>query len=98
LSDTFPIQNYLEKGDALLPLLFRFALEYTIIKAKENQIGLKLSKTYQLLVYVGDVTLLRDKIHTINKNIEVLTDASKVVGLEVDIERTTVSICSCLAT
>jgi hypothetical protein len=27
LPDTFPIQNDLEKGDALLPLLFSFALE-----------------------------------------------------------------------
>jgi hypothetical protein len=30
LSDSFPIQNGLEQGDALSPLLFNFALEYTI--------------------------------------------------------------------
>jgi hypothetical protein len=32
LSDKFPIQNGLKKGDALLPLLFNFALEYAIRK------------------------------------------------------------------
>jgi hypothetical protein len=32
LSDSFPIQNGLEQGDALSPLLFNFALEYAIRK------------------------------------------------------------------
>jgi len=30
LSDVPRIQNYLKQGDALLPLLFNFALEYAI--------------------------------------------------------------------
>ena len=30
LSDMFPIRNGLKQGDALLPLLFNFALEYAI--------------------------------------------------------------------
>ena len=30
LSDRFPIRNGLKQGDALLPLLFNFALEWTI--------------------------------------------------------------------
>jgi len=30
LSDLFPIRNGLKQGDALLPLLFNFALEYAI--------------------------------------------------------------------
>ena len=30
LSDMFPIRNGLKQGDVLLPLLFNFALEYTI--------------------------------------------------------------------
>jgi hypothetical protein len=37
LSVTFPIQNGLKQGDALSPLLFNFALEYTIRNAKENR-------------------------------------------------------------
>jgi len=30
VSDMFPIMNSLKKGDALSPLLFSFALEYSI--------------------------------------------------------------------
>jgi hypothetical protein len=30
LSDTFPVQNGLKQGDALLPLFFNFDLEYTL--------------------------------------------------------------------
>jgi hypothetical protein len=37
LSDKFTIQNGLKQGDALLPLLFNFALEYVIRKVLENQ-------------------------------------------------------------
>jgi hypothetical protein len=40
LSDNFPIQNGLKQG-ALSPLLFNFALGYTIGKVRENQEGLK---------------------------------------------------------
>jgi hypothetical protein len=40
-----------KKGDVLLSLIFNFALEYTIRKAQEQKVGLKLSGTQQLLVY-----------------------------------------------
>jgi hypothetical protein len=47
----FPIQNGSKQGDALLPLFFNFALEYTITKGQEKKVGLKLSGTHQLVVY-----------------------------------------------
>jgi hypothetical protein len=88
LSGTFPIQNGLKRGDALSPLLLSFALEYAIKKVQENQMGLKLNGTHQLLIYADEVNLLGDNLSIVKKNTEALTDASKKVGLEVNTEKT----------
>jgi hypothetical protein len=91
LSDSFLIQNGLNQGDALSPLLFNFALEYAIKKIQENQVELQLNGTHHLLAYADDVNLLGDNIlvDTIKKNTEALNDAtsSKGVGLEINIEK-----------
>jgi hypothetical protein len=49
---------------------------------------LKLNGTHQLLTCAGDMNLLGDNINTIKKNIVTLTDASKQVGLEINVEKT----------
>jgi hypothetical protein len=50
--------------------------------------GLKLNATHQLLAYADDANLLGDNIDTIKKNTETLIDASKEVGLEINVEKT----------
>jgi hypothetical protein len=87
-SDSFPVQNGLKQGDALSPLLFNFALEYAIRKAWEDQVGLKLNGTHQLLAYADCENLLCDNIETIKKNTETFIDNSKKVGLKVNVEKT----------
>jgi hypothetical protein len=74
LSDSFPIHNGLKQGDALLPLLLTFGLEYAIRKVQENQEGLKLNGTHRLLAYADDVNLLGD-----NMKVKLSVEACRVV-------------------
>jgi hypothetical protein len=79
LSDKFPIQNGLKQGNCLKPLFFNFALEYAIRKVQENQVGLKLNATHQLLLYADDVNLLGVNTDAIKKNTETLIEVNKEV-------------------
>jgi hypothetical protein len=88
LSETFPIKNGLKQEDALSPLFFNFALEYTIRKVQANQEGLKLNGTHHVLVYADHVNILGRSIHSIKKNAEDLVIAGKEIGLEVNAEKT----------
>jgi hypothetical protein len=51
------------------------------MKVQENQVGLKLNGTHQLLAYT-DVNILGDNIGTIKKNTQTLIYVSKEVFLE----------------
>jgi len=67
----------LEKGNDLSSLLFNFVLEYAIRTVLENQDGMKLNGTHQLLVYGDDVKILGRSVYTIQKNTEALVVDSK---------------------
>jgi hypothetical protein len=78
----FPFTNGLKLGDALSPLLFDFALEYTIKMFQVNQDGLNLSDMYQLLAYGDDVNNLRGSVHTVKETPETLVVTTKEIGLK----------------
>jgi hypothetical protein len=84
LSDKFPIQNGLKQGDALSPLLFNFAWEYAIRRVQENQEGLKLNGTHQLLAYADDANTVGENLDIIKKDKEALLVANNEVGLDVN--------------
>jgi hypothetical protein len=74
----FHIKNGLKEGDALLSLLFNFALEYANTKVKANHKLLKSNGTHQVVIYVDDVDIRGHSIHTIS---------CKETGLEVNVEK-----------
>jgi hypothetical protein len=75
-------------------LLFSFALEYAIRKFQENEIGLELIGTYELLAYADVVNLLGDSKNTMKENTETLFGAGRDIGLEINAEKTKYMIMS----
>jgi hypothetical protein len=63
-------------------------LEYATRRVQENQEGLNLNGTHQLLSYVDVFNIVAENIDTIQKNNEALLDSGKEVGLEVNPEKT----------
>ena len=67
LPDIFPIKNGLKQGDTLSPLLFKFVLDYAIMRFRVNQDGLKFNGTYQIwfmlltLIFWADAYILLRK-------------------------------------
>ncbi|KAJ4433802.1 hypothetical protein ANN_16114 [Periplaneta americana] len=72
-------------------LLFQ---EYAIRKVQDNTEGLEMTGLHQLLVYADEVNMLRKNPQTIRENAEILVEAGKAIGLEVNPENTKYMIMS----
>ncbi|KAJ4435913.1 hypothetical protein ANN_18533 [Periplaneta americana] len=67
---------------------FEHLLISKIRKVQDNTEGLELIWLHQLLVYVDDVNMLEENPERIRENTEILLEASKAIGLEVNPEKT----------
>ncbi|KAJ4434729.1 hypothetical protein ANN_23297 [Periplaneta americana] len=70
-------------------------VKYAIRKVQDNREDLELNGLHQLLVYADDVNMLGEKSQTIRENTEILLEANKPIGLEVNPEKTKYMIMSC---
>jgi hypothetical protein len=67
LSEKFPIQNCLKEGDALSPLLFKYALVHTIRRAQEDHEWLKLNGRHEFLVCADDINIMGENTDATKK-------------------------------
>ena len=88
LSDAFPITMVGKKGDALSPLLFNVALEYTIRNVHAYRESFKLNGVQPLPVYADYINLFGENIQTVKRNKKALLVASREVGLAISVENT----------
>ena len=92
LSSSFPIEDGLKHGDALLPPLFNSALEYAIRKVNETNLALDMNGTYQVLAYADNVNLIGDYIRTVERNADMLLNACNDIGLAVNTRKKYVEV------
>ncbi|KAJ4448554.1 hypothetical protein ANN_10572 [Periplaneta americana] len=77
-----------EEAPANYSRVFSYSVKYAIRKVQDNRQGLELNGLHQLLVYADDVNMLGENPQTIRENTEILLEASKAIGLEVNPEKT----------
>ena len=83
LSDKLSFKNGLKQEDGLLPLLFSFALEYSIRHVQAQLNGLKLNVTHRLWFMLILYILGRNVHIVMRKTVAVLSDI-KVSELEIN--------------
>ena len=83
------------KGHASSPVLFNLVLEYAIRRVQANHEGLKVNGTLQLLIYVGDVSIVSGNTYTAKKNTKSLIATSEQIGVAVNAEEAKHMAISC---
>jgi hypothetical protein len=79
-----------ETGRCSITIAFQFCFRICHQEVQENEIGMELNGTHQLLVYADDINLLGDSVNTIKENSKTLLEASRDIGLEINVEKTSI--------